>query len=55
MKKISKIISDIIFLICVVLLIWFILSWGEVNAHNTDPNYIYSQYNIFIYFSNLMS
>lgn len=54
MKRISKIISNIIFLICGVLLVWFILSWCEVSAHNTDPDYIYSQYNIFIYFSNLI-
>ena len=54
MKKISKIIFDIISLICGVLLVWLICSWCEVSAHNTDPDYIYSQYNIIVYFSNLI-
>ena len=48
MKRIGKIISDIITLICITAIIWLCASVIEIGEHNTERNYQYSEYNLLI-------
>ena len=47
MKKVKKIVENLMFVICVALAIWFICSFIEVNMKNLTENPVYSNWNFF--------
>lgn len=48
MEKLINKSSNIFAVICVLLVLWFMASFIEVNAKNTTKNPTYSKYNLFV-------
>ena len=47
MNKVIKVIENVAFVLCIILAVWFICSFVEVNMKNTTENPIYSSWNFF--------
>lgn len=55
MKKIMNLLTNVICAFLWLLWLWLIASWLEISAHNTDPNYVYNQYNFFVWIDSLLN
>lgn len=56
MKKFTiSFLKNIPFIISVLFTLWILLGFCEVQIHNFNPNYVYSDWNFFIVLVNLKS
>lgn len=44
----SKVVKGIVYTVSILTLVWFIASWADVVADNTEPNPQHSEYNMFV-------
>lgn len=54
-KKIGLFLESILFIFGVAVLLWIFLGFCEVQIHNFNPNYVYSDWNFFVVLVNLKS
>lgn len=54
MKKVKKIVENIMFVICVALALWFIISFVEVDMKNLTENPVYNSWNFFEVFLKIL-
>ena len=54
MKKVKKIIENVMFVICVALALWFIISFVEVDMKNLTENPVYNSWNFFEVFLKIL-
>ena len=55
MKKVKKIAENVMFVICVALALWFIISFVEVDMKNLTENPVYSNWNFFEVFLKILT
>ena len=55
MNKVKKVIENVMVILCVVLAIWFIISFVEVDMKNLTENPIYSSWNFFEIFLKILT
>lgn len=55
MKKVKKIVENVMFVICVALALWFIISFVEVDMKNLTENPVYSSWNFFEVFLKILT
>ena len=55
MNKVKKIVENVMVIFCVVLAIWFIISFVEVDMKNLTENPIYSSWNFFEVFLKILT
>ena len=54
MKKVKKIVENVMFAICVTLALWFIISFVEVDMKNLTENPVYNSWNFFEVFLKIL-
>lgn len=54
MKKVKKIVENVMFVICVALTLWFIISFVEVDMKNLTENPVYNSWNFFEVFLKIL-
>ena len=54
MNKVKKIVENVMFVICVVLALWFIISFVEVDMKNLTENPVYNSWNFFEVFLKIL-
>ena len=54
MKKVKKIVENVMFAICVALALWFIISFVEVDMKNLTENPVYNSWNFFEVFLKIL-
>lgn len=54
MKKVKKIVENVMFVICVALALWFIISFVEVDMKNLTENPVYNSWNFFEVFLKIL-
>ena len=47
MNKVKKIVENVMVIFCVALVLWFIISFVEVDMKNLTENPVYSSWNFF--------
>ena len=55
MNKVKKVIENVMFILCVALAIWFIISFVEVDMKNLTENPVYSSWNFFEIFLKILT
>ena len=55
MNKVKKVIENIMFVLCVALAIWFIISFAEIDMKNLTENPVYSSWNFFEVFLKILT
>ena len=55
MKKVKKIVENVMFAICVALALWFIISFVEVDMKNLTENPVYNSWNFFEVFLKILT
>ena len=48
MGKVVKALNGILVLVCVLIFIWIVLSFAEINMQNLTENPVYNNYNFFV-------
>ena len=54
MNKVKKIVENVMFVICVALALWFIISFIEVDMKNLTENPVYNDWNFFEVFLKIL-
>ena len=54
MKKVKKIVENVMFAICVALALWFVISFVEVDMKNLTENPVYNSWNFFEVFLKIL-
>ena len=54
MNKVKKIVENVMFVICVTLALWFIISFVEVDMKNLTENPVYNNWNFFEVFLKIL-
>ena len=54
MKKVKKIVENVMFVICVALALWFVISFVEVDMKNLTENPVYNNWNFFEVFLKIL-
>ena len=54
MNKVKKIAENVMFIICVALALWFIISFVEVDMKNLTENPVYNSWNFFEVFLKIL-
>ena len=54
MNKVKKIVENVMFIICVALALWFIISFVEVDMKNLTENPVYNDWNFFEVFLKIL-
>ena len=54
MNKAKKIVENVMFVICIVLALWFIISFVEVDMKNLTENPVYNDWNFFEVFLKIL-
>ena len=54
MNKVKKIVENVMFVICVALALWFIISFVEVDMKNLTENPVYNDWNFFEVFLKIL-
>ena len=54
MKKVKKIVENVMFVICVALALWFVISFVEVDMKNLTENPVYNSWNFFEVFLKIL-
>ena len=54
MNKVKKIVENVMFVICVALAFWFIISFVEVDMKNLTENPVYNSWNFFEVFLKIL-
>lgn len=44
----KKVVKGIVYAVGVLFIAWFVLSWADIVADNTEPNPQHSEYNMFV-------
>ena len=55
MNKVKKIVENVMFIICVALALWFIISFVEVDMKNLTENPVYNSWNFFEVFLKILT
>ena len=55
MNKVKKVIENVMVTLCVVLALWFIISFVEVDMKNLTENPVYSSWNFFEIFLKILT
>ena len=54
MNKVKKIVENVMFIICVALALWFIISFVEIDMKNLTENPVYNDWNFFEIFLKIL-
>ena len=54
MKKVKKIVENVMVILCVALALWFIISFVEVDMKNLTENPVYNSWNFFEVFLKIL-
>ena len=55
MNKVKKIVGNVMFVICVALALWFVISFVEVDMKNLTENPVYNDWNFFEVFLKILT
>ena len=55
MNKVKKVIENVIVILCVAFVIWFLFSFVEVDMKNLTENPVYSSWNFFEIFLKILT